>query len=348
MRRFGEADRELEEKIRKIAERQNAPREVTPTVFKAREDKEKMADDEKIADANLTPEEAFCFHKQLAEAGDAQAQYLLAEDYWNGTGCEEDLSAAEKWYRAAANQGHPQAAFKYASGCMVDQNYAEALKYFEPLIKADMTQFKPEFLMEIARLYLGGAEGVPKNFDKALPIYKYVADTTHDADAQTMVAVMLTSDLDMSSGFNEIKRRFEEAERYLVMAANVGNEDAKKLLVSTRDLLAKAKAYESAHAPSSSGTSSSSGGCYVATAVYGSYDCPQVWTLRRFRDRTLAGTWYGRLFIRIYYAVSPVLVRWFGDCGWFRSLWRGPLDRLVRHLQSQGIPSTPYRDAPGR
>lgn len=25
-------------------------------------------------------------------------------------------------------------------------------------------------------------------------------------------------------------------------------------------------------------------GCYVATCVYGSYDCPEVWTLRRFRD----------------------------------------------------------------
>lgn len=36
------------------------------------------------------------------------------------------------------------------------------------------------------------------------------------------------------------------------------------------------------------------GGCYVATAVYGSYDCPQVWTLRRYRDYTLAETWYGR------------------------------------------------------
>ena len=33
-----------------------------------------------------------------------------------------------------------------------------------------------------------------------------------------------------------------------------------------------------------------SGGCYVATCVYGSYDCPQVWTLRRFRDNTLAET----------------------------------------------------------
>lgn len=29
-------------------------------------------------------------------------------------------------------------------------------------------------------------------------------------------------------------------------------------------------------------------GCYVATAVYHSYNCPQVWTLRRFRDGVLA------------------------------------------------------------
>ena len=42
-----------------------------------------------------------------------------------------------------------------------------------------------------------------------------------------------------------------------------------------------------------------SDGCYVATAVYGSYDCPQVWTLRRFRDNALAKTWYGRACIRI-------------------------------------------------
>ena len=39
-------------------------------------------------------------------------------------------------------------------------------------------------------------------------------------------------------------------------------------------------------AKSSNAEAKSSGGCYVATAVYGSYDCPQVWTLRRYRDYT--------------------------------------------------------------
>lgn len=95
-----------------------------------------------------------------------------------------------------------------------------------------------------------------------------------------------------------------------------------------------------------SNNSNSSGGCYVATAVYGSYDCPEVWTLRRYRDDTLASTWYGRAFIRTYYAISPTLVKWFGDTRWFKNMWKGKLDRMVANLQEQGVESTPYNDRP--
>ena len=93
-----------------------------------------------------------------------------------------------------------------------------------------------------------------------------------------------------------------------------------------------------------SANSTSSGGCYVATAVYGSYDCPQVWTLRRFRDNTLATTWYGRIFIRTYYAISPTLVKWFGHTEWFKNMWKGTLDRMVGNLNAQGVENTPYND----
>lgn len=96
--------------------------------------------------------------------------------------------------------------------------------------------------------------------------------------------------------------------------------------------------------PSVESKTNSSGGCYVATAVYGSYDCPQVWTLRRFRDYTLAETWYGRAFIRTYYAISPTLVKWFGKTEWFKKMWQGKLDHLVAKLQSEGVESTPYED----
>lgn len=87
-----------------------------------------------------------------------------------------------------------------------------------------------------------------------------------------------------------------------------------------------------------------SGGCYVATAVYGSYDCPEVWTLRRFRDFFLAKSWYGRIFVRTYYAVSPALVKWFGGTRWFNRLWKGPLDRLVVRLKAEGYEDSPYYD----
>lgn len=92
------------------------------------------------------------------------------------------------------------------------------------------------------------------------------------------------------------------------------------------------------------GTETPSKGCYVATAVYGSYDCPEVWTLRRFRDFSLARSWYGRAFIKVYYAVSPTLVKWFGQTAWFNKLWRGPLDRLVARLKSEGYDDGPYDD----
>ena len=85
-------------------------------------------------------------------------------------------------------------------------------------------------------------------------------------------------------------------------------------------------------------------GCYVATCVYGSYDCPQVWTLRRYRDDTLGSTWYGRAFIRTYYAISPTLVKWFGGTSWFKKLWKGKLDRMVSKLKNEGVEDTPYED----
>ena len=85
-------------------------------------------------------------------------------------------------------------------------------------------------------------------------------------------------------------------------------------------------------------------GCYVATCVYGSYDCPEVWTLRRFRDYTLNETWYGRLFIKIYYTISPTIVKIFGNQKWFRHFWRNKLDKIVSFLNQKGVDNTHYDD----
>ena len=85
-------------------------------------------------------------------------------------------------------------------------------------------------------------------------------------------------------------------------------------------------------------------GCYIATCVYGSYDCPEVWTLRRYRDGILKKSLPGRTAVRAYYRISPVLVRHFGEQAWFRKIWKSFLDRIVQRLKSRGIEDSPYAD----
>lgn len=85
-------------------------------------------------------------------------------------------------------------------------------------------------------------------------------------------------------------------------------------------------------------------GCYVATCVYGDYDCPEVWTLRRYRDYKLKKSWYGRIFIKMYYAISPKVVNAFGRKEWFNKFFKRRLDKKVSKLKEQGYESTRYID----
>ena len=53
--------------------------------------------------------------------------------------------------------------------------------------------------------------------------------------------------------------------------------------------------------------------CYIATACYKSNNCIQVLTFRHFRDEYLSKLIAGRIFIKIYYALSPPIARWLKD-----------------------------------
>lgn len=49
-------------------------------------------------------------------------------------------------------------------------------------------------------------------------------------------------------------------------------------------------------------------GCFIATAVYGSYDAPEVLLLQRFKNNYLLDSWVGKVFIKFYYTFSPFVV----------------------------------------
>jgi hypothetical protein len=64
------------------------------------------------------------------------------------------------------------------------------------------------------------------------------------------------------------------------------------------------------------------GGCFIATAAYGSPMAPQVDVLRVWRDRHLRPHWMGRSFIRAYEMVSPPLADAIRDSAWLRAAAR--------------------------
>jgi len=65
-------------------------------------------------------EEAIRQWRPLADRGDADAQYNIAQAYFLGRGVPQNMNLAEQWYQRAARQGHEEAAANY--GLLLFQN----------------------------------------------------------------------------------------------------------------------------------------------------------------------------------------------------------------------------------
>ena len=74
---------------------------------------------------------------------------------------------------------------------------------------------------------------------------------------------------------------------------------------------------------------SNEGGCFIATAAYGSPLEPHVQTLRAFRDRYLLTNLLGRVLVAVYYHESPPLARWLEEHAFFKPVVRAFLSPIV-------------------
>jgi len=73
----------------------------------------------------------------------------------------------------------------------------------------------------------------------------------------------------------------------------------------------------------------SGGGCFIATAAFGTPLAKEVVTLKRFRDRCLLTRNWGRAFVRFYYRHSPPMAEYIRSRPVYCSIVRGALRPLV-------------------
>lgn len=87
--------------------------------------------------------------------------------------------------------------------------------------------------------------------------------------------------------------------------------------------------------------------CFIATAVYGSYCCQEVETLRAFRDTVLLSRPLGRWLVRLYYRNSPPLAEFLQRHRIARILVRqsilDPFVRILGHSDSLDSTSKEFR-----
>lgn len=81
------------------------------------------------------------------------------------------------------------------------------------------------------------------------------------------------------------------------------------------------------------GGGSSGGGCFVATAAYGSYLAPHVVTLRDFRDRHLLTNPFGKWFVEFYYRHSPPIADYIRERETLRAIVRWFLTVVVYSIE---------------
>lgn len=177
----------------------------------------------------------FEHQKPLAETGDVEAQFALAEAYRTGAGVAADPAKAVKWFTEAANRGHVEAQYRlgrmFEKGDGIQPNATRAAEWYRLAARLGDhggAQFA------LGELYYKG-RGVPTDYDQAIEWYLRAARGGHPA-AQHVVG------LAFADGWG-VKRDMVEAYKWLTLAvphrAEVLGFSADYDPVAARDRLAK-------------------------------------------------------------------------------------------------------------
>ncbi|WP_322963226.1 SPOR domain-containing protein [Sphingomonas fuzhouensis] len=116
-----------------------------------------------------------------AVAGDADAQFNLAQAYKLGRGVPLDPALAESWFRKAAVQGHVQAADNYGLALFQAGKKAEAA----PWLEKSVARGEPRAQLVLGTMLFNG-DGVTRNFPRAYALMTLASQTGLQAASQTL------------------------------------------------------------------------------------------------------------------------------------------------------------------
>ena len=167
-----------------------------------------------------------------AKGGDAQAQYEVGMDYYEGNGVSKNVATAAMWFDKAKTQGHEMATNQFYS-------------YYSKLLEGYAKQGDAKAQYYTGLAYLDGLE-IAENKSKAAK-YFYASALQGDAAAKAKLCSFYSKELkkfaqiDVDAQYaiglayykgNGVKKNSEVAARYLAQAMDNGNKDATELFFS--------------------------------------------------------------------------------------------------------------------
>ena len=160
-------------------------------------------------------EKAVAWYRKSAEQGNAEAQNSLASCYYNGQGIEQDYSKAIKWYKRSAKQGNDWGQYNlancYYNGNGVEQNKEKAVVWYSKSAEQGNTNAQKM----LGDCYYDG-NIFEKDIDEAEKWYTKAAEQ-YDTYSIRQVGIIEFE-----------KNNYEEAFKYLLEAAEAGDEEAQE------------------------------------------------------------------------------------------------------------------------
>ena len=119
--------------------------------------------------------------RPLAIAGDADAQFNLAQAYKLGRGVPLDPGLAESWFRKAALQGHLQAGDNYGLALFQAGKKSDAL----PWLEKSVARGEPRTQLVLGTMLFNG-DGIPRDFPRAYALMTRASASGLQSASQTL------------------------------------------------------------------------------------------------------------------------------------------------------------------